>query len=126
MAAEPEPRCGNNQDGNDVLHRNRLPAQRRAGLIGDQGAEPGQRRQHRHPGLGQEIQATNDFTAALEQIANGMHGRYDALERGEQPRPCLIIADEIQTATRDKANRQQIKAALMKISEQSGALETVA
>ena len=44
VAAKPEPRRGNNQDGDYVLHEsgcgNRSPAQRSSGLIGNEGSQP--------------------------------------------------------------------------------------
>ena len=63
-----------------------------------------------------------EFTEALQAAADSMANRYDQLEAGGDPAPILIVADEIQAATRDKDHRQQVKMALMLISEQSGAL----
>lgn len=55
-------------------------------------------------------------------VAEGMDGRYEAMEQGQPVDPVLLVIDEVQAGTRDKMHRRDIRWALMEISEKSGAL----
>lgn len=65
------------------------------------------------------------FADALEIMAARMPDRYAALERSRPTAPTLIIADEIQAATRHHTHKKSVKESLMILAEQSAALGDV-
>lgn len=71
------------------------------------------------------VPTITEFAVALDIMATQMQERYAAMEAGRPTLPTLIIADEIQAATRDRHHKKIIKESLIILAEQSAALGDV-